>query len=249
MKNKEIVRRTLLELVKGDTQIPALLNKVVDKLKNEHGLQIPNLLIVDEFYELIRSGIICPGYNIDSPTLPWYHLTERGQKSVADISRDPSNPFGYLENLNRISKIDAICLSYVREALSTYNNTCYKACAVMIGAACELLIFQLRDQIIAFKKLRGQKPSKRLSDWKPNTVLQAIKLELNENSLGMEYGLRLRYEKFWNPFTHQITSQRNDAGHPASLEPVTAEAVHASLLIFPELVKLSEDLNKLFRKV
>jgi hypothetical protein len=51
--------------------------------------------------------------------------------------------------------------------------------------------------------------------------------------------LRERYEMYWSAFAGQIRTARNDAGHPTSIDPVTADTVHASLLIFPELAGLA----------
>ena len=49
-----------------------------------------------------------------------------------------------------------------------------------------------------------------------------------------------RFEANWPAFTHQIRTRGNEAGHPVSVEPVTAEGVHGSLLIFPELATLAK---------
>lgn len=54
--------------------------------------------------------------------------------------------------------------------------------------------------------------------------------------------LRERYEVYWSAFAGQIRTVRNDAGHPVSIDPVTADTVHASLLIFPELAGLASAL-------
>jgi len=36
---------------------------------------------------------------------------------------------------------------------------------------------------------------------------------------------------------------RNEAGHPSNIDPVTYDTVHASLLIFPELANLVNELS------
>jgi hypothetical protein len=46
-----------------------------------------------------------------------------------------------------------------------------------------------------------------------------------------------------NAFTHQIRTAGNDAGHPVSVDPVTPDEVHASLLIFPQLAALASQLK------
>lgn len=58
----------------------------------------------------------------------------------------------------------------------------------------------------------------------------------------MPYALAESFEQYWPAFTGQIRNVRNDAGHPKSIEPVTYETVQASLLIFPELARLIQNL-------
>jgi len=56
--------------------------------------------------------------------------------------------------------------------------------------------------------------------------------------------LREPFEAYWPAFAHQIRAARNDAGHPTSVDPVTPDTVHASLLIFPELAVLANGLSR-----
>jgi hypothetical protein len=51
------------------------------------------------------------------------------------------------------------------------------------------------------------------------------------------------FSAYWPAFAEQIRGARNDAGHPASVDPVTPETVHAALLIFPELARLAKALE------
>ena len=51
-----------------------------------------------------------------------------------------------------------------------------------------------------------------------------------------------RLEANWPAFTHHIRTARNDAGHPVRVDTVTADEVHASLLIFPQLAALATQL-------
>jgi hypothetical protein len=44
--------------------------------------------------------------------------------------------------------------------------------------------------------------------------------------------------------THEIRTTRNEAGHPTSIDPVTPESVHASLLLFPVLASLAGEFLK-----
>ena len=59
----------------------------------------------------------------------------------------------------------------------------------------------------------------------------------------MPQDLRERFSSFWSAFTGQLRISRNEAGHPKSVDPVTRDVVHSSLLIFPELARLARDLD------
>jgi len=114
----------------------------------------------------------------------------------------------------------------------------------MIGAASEALVLKLRDVIV--EKLRaklGSQNFKKLKTWKIKTVLDEIGKVLDKEKANMPTDLKNNYEANWTPFTNQIRTARNEAGHPISIEPVTNEKAHASLLIFPEFAKLVDDIK------
>jgi hypothetical protein len=79
-----------------------------------------------------------------------------------------------------------------------------------------------------------------LNSWKIRTVTSALTKIFDNTIDRKKHGaLRERYEAYWSGFAAQIRTTRNDAGHPTTIEPVTPETVHASLLIFPELAGLA----------
>ena len=63
---------------------------------------------------------------------------------------------------------------------------------------------------------------------------------ITTQKLALPVQLFERFEANWPAFTHQIRTARNEAGHPVTVDPVTAEEVHGSLLIFPELAILAK---------
>ncbi len=71
---------------------------------------------------------------------------------------------------------------------------------------------------------------------------------LDRNGLSFD-DQRLRGQANWSPLALQIRSARNDAGHPLNIDPVTADSVHASLLVFPELARLAKDLTSLLESL
>jgi hypothetical protein len=60
---------------------------------------------------------------------------------------------------------------------------------------------------------------------------------------GFPSALRDEYEGYWTAFTQQIRAARNEAGHPSSVDPISPQTIHGSLLIFPELLKLADKLK------
>jgi hypothetical protein len=55
--------------------------------------------------------------------------------------------------------------------------------------------------------------------------------------------LRDSFDAYWSAFALQIRAVCNDVDHPTSIDPVTPDTVHASLLIFPELASLASRLS------
>ncbi len=183
------------------------------------------------------------GFDLSNPNPPFCHVTEQGRQVLQNLSRDPANPAGYLAYLSKVGTLNEVAESYLQEALKTYNSDCFKSTAVMVGAAAESLILEIRDTLVQRMKQLGQTPSKNLKDWRLKTVLDGLKHELDKQVLIMGMDMVEAIQQYWPAFTGQIRRARNEAGHPTSIEPVTHETVHASLLIFPELLKLASDLN------
>lgn len=161
------------------------------------------------------------------------HLTEHGRRALRHLSRDPVNPDGYLAYLADRVALNPIAQSYIEEALRTYNADCFRASAVMTGAAAESLILELRDAVVA----AGGR-AKNLSHYLIKPVIDALQKELEMRRDSMSTDLREQFEGYWPGFTLQIRAARNDAGHPASMTPVTPETVQASLLIFQDMAGL-----------
>ena len=114
----------------------------------------------------------------------------------------------------------------------------------MIGAASESIILEIKETLLNKINSLGNTPPSNLNNWKIKTVFDAIKNLLDSKKANMPIRLRESYEVYYPTFTQQIRSGRNDAGHPSSIEPVTFEQVHSSLLIFPELCKIAYELKK-----
>ena len=191
------------------------------------------------WYDLFRQGHLAWGYNLSNPDPPFVHLTDQGRRTLEHLGRDPANPDGYMAYLRANTTLNAVAESYMFEALTTYNANCIKATAVMVGAAAESLVLEVRDRLV--ESLGGDVPQN-LQDWRVRRVLTALQEILEEHAGTMPHRLREAFAAYWPGLTQQIRTVRNDAGHPTALESVSQETVHGSLLLFPELARIAADL-------
>jgi hypothetical protein len=200
--------------------------------------------LLTQWNELFRTGLLAWGYNLSNPNAPFFHLTQRGRQALANASRDPSNPAGYLRHLGGKAPLNDVARSYLTEGLDCYVGGLFKAGAVMVGSASESLILELAD--VTQKKLTSlAKPiPKALNDWRVKTVADGMQALLEGQKGSFAKEMRESFGAYWPAFIQQIRATRNDAGHPTSVDPVTPDTLHASLLIFPELAQLVHDLNE-----
>jgi hypothetical protein len=199
--------------------------------------------ILTQFNELFRTGLLAPGLNLCNPDLPFVHLTERGREALGNVARDPSNPAGYLRHFLSVAKVNEIVMSYLTEALDCYVGGHFKAAAVIVGCAAENLILSLRDAAVSKLLALGKQVPKDLKDWKAKTASDALRKLFDAHQSQFKPELRDAVEAYWSALAFQIRSTRNEAGHPLSITPVTSDRVHASLLMFPELAKLVNQLE------
>src|SRR5205085_135219 len=115
---------------------------------------------------------------LSNPNPPFFHATERGRKLLERASSNPGNPAGYLRRLTDMTSLHPIAESYLREGLDCYIAGQFKAAAVMVGAAAEDTIIQLRHGVEEHLKTLARKPlSKDLSNWRVSKILGALDQE------------------------------------------------------------------------
>jgi hypothetical protein len=247
--NQPNVRAIFLEFLvsvyPGNLQSTSVLEAIMHKLGPFGRTEVGQQAILTAFHDLFRTGYLAWGSNLSNPGPPHFHITDQARRALSDISRDPANPDGYLENLRRTTQLSAICQSYISEAVSCYVADLPKSAAVMVGAAAEGLALELRDMIVNRMTALGRTVPKGLAqrEWSAKTILDAIREFLQSNKAVMGRPLWEAVEAYWPAYTQQIRAARNEAGHPNSIDPVTIDIVHGSLLIFPELAKLAGQLK------
>src|SRR3989442_4333721 len=200
--------------------------------------------ILTEWGELFRTGLLAWGLNLSNPNPPFFHLTERGRQALQNVTRDPSNPAGYLRHFASIATLEPVAMSNLAEGLECYVAGQFKAAAVMVGAAAESVILDLRKVTIQKLNLLKQSVPKNMEDWRIKTVSDALRSFFEAHLGQFRRELREPFEAYWSAFAQQIRAARNYAGHPISVDPVTPATVHASLLTFPELARLANSLSR-----
>jgi hypothetical protein len=218
----------------GSLQQGSILNELENRLGRTQPLEVQQA-ILQSWYDLFRNGILSWGYNLSNTNPPFCHVTAHGRKMLENLSRDPSNPDGYMTFLLKNTAINPIAQSYIQEALRTYNSGCFKASAVMVGAASESLVLAVQASLIKRLDTLGLTKPRDLEGWLLKKILGSIETAIKQRKQAVPAPLFESFEAYWPAFTHQIRTGRNDSGHPSSISPVTPANVHASLLIFPDL--------------
>jgi hypothetical protein len=224
-----------------DLQQGSVLEAAARKLRASHNPDLESAVLT-QWQELFRTGLLAWGLNLSNPNPPFFHLTERGKRALANASRDPSNPAGYVRHLTSVATLGPIAMSYLIEGLDCYVDGLFKAAAVMVGCAAESIILNLRELTVQKLTALGRPVPTGMNDWKIKTVSDSLRDFFDSQSSNFSRDLREPFEAYWAAFAQQIRAIRNDAGHPASVDPVTPDTVHASLLVFPELAKIANGL-------
>jgi hypothetical protein len=198
--------------------------------------------LLTQYNELFRTGYLSWGLNLSNPDPPFFHLTEQGRRTLAQLSHDPGNPEGYLRHVYAIANVGPIARSYLEEGIGCYVGALYKASAVMIGAAAESVVLDLRDRVEGKLAALGRSGPRSLKDGRIKAILDGLKSFFDGHKNSFSSTLRDEYEGYWSAFTQQIRAVRNDAGHPSSVDPISPQTLHGSLLIFPALLRLADTL-------
>ena len=218
-----------------------LLNDVSRRLDVRYNNPELEQAILTAWHDLFRTGYLAWGLNLANPNPPFFHLADPGRRALERLARDPGNPSGYERHLLSIAKPDPVTFSYLQEGLACYSSGLDKAAAVMIGCASEAMLLDIRSVLAS--KLPGNSLAD-ATEWKLKKIIDGITKYLNNESGKFPKPLKDQYEAYWIGFVQQIRLVRNDVGHPASIEPVTPDTVHAAYLIFPELARLSHNLKE-----
>jgi len=221
-----------------------VLDETQTLLSITNGDEVREQAVLAAWNDLLRTGFIAWGASLHSPTPPHFFVTDKGRRALQQITRDPHNPTGYMRHLDTRTKVGSITRSYISEAVECYAAGFFKSSAVMVGAASESMIVDLIE-LVKSKLATDELPVPNdLNDWRILIATKALTdiFDARIPRKKPHRELRERYDAQWKGFAGQLRTTRNDAGHPTSVEPVTDDMVHASLLIFPEFAGLASAL-------
>ena len=211
------IRETLLGIIAeqiprnpidANLQAGSILNEAARALGAVHNVELEQALLT-QWHELFRTGYLAWGFNIANPNPPFCHVTDRGRLALERLSRDPGNPGGYLRHLSSLAQLNPVSASYLTEALDCYVSSSYKAAAVMVGAASESIVIELRNLLLERLTSTGQTLPRNLEDWRVKTILNALRAYFDGVQRQFPEKLREEYDAYWSAFTQQIRATRN----------------------------------------
>jgi hypothetical protein len=227
----------------GDNlQTGSILQDVFQRVGSDRSADIQKAILT-QWHELFRTGYLAWGMNLSNTNPPFFHVTAQGRRMLARLSRDPGNPAGYLAHVATAGELNPVARSYLEEGLNCFVADLYKSSAIMVGAAAEIVLLDLRDNLVKKLQALGREVPNRLQDWKLKVILNALESFFDNVKSQFDPNLRDEYEAYWPAFNQFIRSTRNEAGHPKSVDPISNDSAHAAFLIFPEQVKLANRLN------
>lgn len=215
---------------------------VLNALRKKLPMEIDDRAILTQWSELFRTGLPAWGLDLMNVDPPHFHVTERGQQAIAHIARDPANPAAYLRHLYSFVTLSEVADSYLRESLDCYVDGRFRASAVMVGCAAESVILTLRDTTVMKLRVLHKPVPKLIEDWRIKVISDRLYEFFQSHAKSFSRELKEPFEAYWSAFAQQIRAVRNEVGHPSSINAVTPDTVHASLLVFPELARLAKGL-------
>lgn len=198
-------------------------------------------------WELLVQGLLVFGSDTGNPNWPFYRLTTRGRSAIEARPPQPYDPDSFIASFREaVPDADEVVREYLEEAVQTFNVSCFKAAAVMLGAASERLV------LVLFEALLETAPSD------PKHVLRRAEgaLGINEKFTAMKSYLDSMLEskalpraRFKDTVVRHLPGiydlirvQRNAAGHPDAVGRVDPDAIFIDLRLFSEYCRRTHEL-------
>ena len=193
-------------------------------------------LINEVVWSLIVENVLVPGFDDGNSQWPFLRLTEYGRRCVEENRILPHDPEGYLDTFRRtVLGADPTVEEYLTEALQCFLRNLHRASAVMLGAASEVMIFELFDAATNSvvdpnrKSALKTKFEKATMISKKYTVFEAHFASVKPS---LRKGLTDNIDSLLRGVFDLIRNSRNDAGHPASGVFISRDVNYAHLKLF-----------------
>lgn len=179
-------------------------------------------LFNEEVHLMTYRNIISPGANGGyGDHLPYFHVTEYGQRCLEKRDILPYDPDAYLQKIASVASIDEWEKFYIEESLKCYNADAFESALMMIGLAGEYLATRLIEQMDCF-----------LTNKEPTLQATYASALYGKNMISQRYA---EYEKVIKKVLEQKDATTNQAKYPVlkSLSPSldgAAKAVYATYL-------------------
>jgi hypothetical protein len=144
-------------------------------------------------------------------------LTERGQTAVATEDYNPDDRNAYMRRLLASAPAtSATVQQYLVEALKTYEQECYLASAVMLGAAAEETTLEVAASFVKWKGKEAENLATILNNPRQFYVykLQEFEKRLKASKGEIPQELAENLELQITAVLQLVRLTRNDAGHP-----------------------------------
>ncbi len=210
-------------------------------VQDNEPLRIQAILVV--FHQLCTEGYFCRGSDGHTPfDGQWIFRTERAKEAMHNLDRDPLHG-GYIDYLDEhVPQLNPISRAYMEEAQRTFRARCFRAAAVLIGAASECLIVDLARAMLDHDESQTNSERRDLDTDKVSRKIDGITKVLSRRKPDMPDELQHSYSASWHGIVERIRVARNKAGHPEKIETGEFGNVYTSFILFQDYAPLTYEL-------
>lgn len=261
MEQYEAVRDAVLSYIRGTWQtgkmeIGNAVSTAQGKLQNLERSSVERA-VIQIIHDLYLCRIIVPGYQpqrdthfFDGYSWPHFHLTEHGEKVIAQADYVPYDPSGYLARLkSEIAGIDQDVVMYLEESLKCYGAGLLFSSAVMLGCATEKAMLQLIEcfgQGITSDPIKRKQYEKDTEQWMVSQKYQGFMKHFRPVIPKLPKNLSQNIDVRLDQTFDLVRTTRNQAGHPTGVQ-IERGVIYGQLQIFPHYCKRVYDLMDHFR--
>lgn len=204
---------------------------------------------IEAYSKIVQSGFVVEQpaqqfFERTRPSAQWFRWTGRGQAWIDDAQPIPEHPSAYMDYLRSlIGALDPVVEQYVAEAVVAFDRNADFATAVMVGAACEKLLYLLAEAMLPALQSPTEKTKlEKLYQDRKITATADFLREKIASSKTIPYQIKEGAGAYWSAMVEAIRQQRNDAVHPMNAK-ASRDSVRLSLSALPSIVQAAVKLQ------